>query len=475
MNVHKVYLVGAGPGKSDLITVRGLNILKQADVVIYDYLVDRMLLDYTKEGAELICCERIDKPRDSKGILEAHQRIGQLIVKKSKQGKRVVRLKNGTPTIFGRCSQELEALLKNKIDFEIVPGITAANAASCYTGIPLTDRRFASSCVFVTGREDPNKDETLIEWEKIAKNGTIVLYMAVGSLNTIIEDLLKAGKKKNTPISIITNVSLPTQTMLTGRLENILEKVNIEKISPPAIIIIGEVVKLEKEFNWLRRNKKVLFTGLSKRRFFIDGTYFHLPLIKIKPMEDYREFDNYLKQIRKFDWLVFTSRYGVKYFFERLNQINLDSRFLSGIKIAGIGNSTACKLKQYGIVPDLVPPQESSKGLISEFKKIFSRTTNPGSRTTRIFLPRSDLSDKGLSKELEKLGAEVTTSFAYRNVIREDLPDLNLEFFDEIMFTSPSTVRNFKKRYGSVPNGIKITCIGDVTSVEVDRQGLRVR
>ena len=500
----KVYLVGAGPGKPDLITVRGLNILKEADVVIYDYLVDRSLLEYAKDGAQLLCCDKLGKPspfsyketlyidkgrgkeRYSNGFLVHQDKINSLIIKKAKEGKKVARLKNGDPTIFSRCSQELKALTKEKIEFEIVPGVTSASAASAFSGIPLTDRRFASSCVFVTGHEEPIKKESLLNWESIAKIGTIVLYMAVENLDEIVSRLLGAGKDENTPVAIVENASLITQRILIGTLKDIAQKAKEQSLKPPAIVIVGKVVnpvrdrspsgdrklvsakcisngvKLEKEFNWLKKNKRILFTGLSQERFFIRGTYFYLPLIKIEPLDDYKEFDNYLKDIRNFDWIVFVSRYAVEYFFKRLSAISYDSRILAGIKIAAIGNSTKNRLLGFGIIADLLPQKESSEGLVREFKSL-------DIRGKRIFLPRSDISDKGLEKAFKRLGAKITTSFAYRNVIPKDLPDLDLNTFDEIMFTSPSTVRNFKKKYKKVPKNVKVRCIGKVTLREAKR------
>ena len=186
---NKVYLVGAGPADPGLITVRGREILRQADVVIYDYLVDKRLLEFAKEKAELICCDKLSKDRYSDGFLIHNEKIGQLVIKKVKEGKRVIRLKNGDPSIFSRLSQELETLVKNKIEFEIVPGVTAASAASSFSGIPLTDRRFASSCVFATGHEDPRKLESALDWDSLSESGTIVLYMAVENISQIVKKL----------------------------------------------------------------------------------------------------------------------------------------------------------------------------------------------------------------------------------------------------------------------------------------------
>lgn len=463
MVAGKVYLVGAGPGDADLITVRGLEVLRQADVVVYDYLVDKVILEEAKPGAELICCDKLAKKgRYSDGFLIHQEKIHALVVKKAKEGKGVIRLKNGDPSIFSRVSQELEALVKNGIDFEIIPGVTAASAAGAFSGIPLTDRRYASSCVFITGHEDPHKGKSFLDWRYLAQCGTIVLYMALENLDKIVKGLLLAGKPKDTPCALIQNAALVTQKIVIGNLRDIVSRAKRQNIRPPAIVIIGEVVKLEKRFNWLKKSRKILFTGLSKERFFLKGTHVHLPLIKIEPLTDYREFDAHLKNLEGFDWLIFTSRYGARYFFERLKSTGLDLRFLKGIQIAAIGNSTKNALLEHGISADLVPEKESSLGLLEKFKKI-------DLRNKKIFLPRSDLSDKGLAEGLKKMGARVTASVVYRNRMSDNIPDLDLESFNEIMFTSPSGVRNFLKRFGSVSKGIKINCIGEVTKKEAKR------
>lgn len=462
---NKVYFLGAGPGDPGLITVKGLEVLRQADVVIYDYLVDKRILESVKEDTELICCNEITRNRHLNGSLIYDESISQLVIEKVEEGKRVVRLKNGDPCIFGRISQELELLVKNNIEFEIVPGVTSASAAGCLSGIPLTDRRFASSCVFVTGHEDPIKNESLLDWDSLSKNGTLILYMPVKNLPNIVETLIKAGKSIDTPVAVVQDVSLITQKVLIGTLEDIVDKVHMYKVRPPAIVIIGEVVNLEEKFNWLKKTKKILFTGLSKERFFIEGFYFHLPLIKIEPLEDYTEFDSLLRDIDTYDWIVFSSRYGVQYFFERLYKLGFDTRWLRGVSIAAIGNSTKSRLLDFGVIADLVPQMESSRGLLSEFEKI-------NIEGKRIFLPRSNLSDKGLTIGLENQKANVVSSLAYRNVMQDDLPDLDFELFDEIIFTSPSVVRNFVKKYGRPPKGIKINCIGDVTLNEAKKWNL---
>jgi len=465
--MQKVYLVGAGPGDPSLITVKGLEIIKQAKVIIYDYLVDKRILDEAPQDAELICADKLGKKRHSNGFLKSQDNINKLMVKKAKEGKRVVRLKNGDTAVFSRLSEELEALNKNKIEYEIIPGITAASAASCYNGVPLTNRRFASSVVFVTGHEALDKNRNSIDWKSIAGCGTIVLYMAVENISKIAEKLILTGKPKNTPVLAVSNVSGINQKTIEARLGNIGSIVKEKGIKPPSVFIIGETVKLGEKFSLLKRSKRILFTGLSKERYFVKDKYFHVPLIKIVPMDDYRQFDDYLKKISGFDWIVFTSRYGVEYFFKRLKFVGYDSRILKDIKIAVIGNSTKNKLDDYGVKADLVPMEESSSGLLKAFK-------NSDIRNKKIFLPRSDISDKGLVKGLGKMGSFIAESIAYRNIMPKNLPDLDLDWFNEIMFTSPSGARNFVKRYGLPPRKIIIKCIGDVTKRQAEKLGLNV-
>jgi uroporphyrinogen III methyltransferase/synthase len=481
MKKYNLYIVGAGPGEPDLITLKGFKILKQADVIIYDYLVDKRVLEYANKTAELICADDLYKDKHSDGFSKRQEKINELLVKKVKEGKKVVRLKNGDPSIFGRLNEELEFLNKHKVDYIIVPGVTAATAAGCYCGIPLTVRGVSSSVVITTGHEDKNKKDKFVDWQKIAQIDTIVLYMAVENLESIVENLIKYGKDKNTKIAVISNVSKINQKIVIGELKNIVEKVKKENITAPAVVIIGDVVEKEKKFNWFKKIKKVLYTGISEERFFENTLYFHIPMIAIKPLEDYTELDNWIKKLcftkhqllstnhQPIDWLVFTSRFGVYYFFDRLLKLGCDSRKLNGIKIAAIGSSTANKLKEYGIIADLVPKNECSDGLVEEFKKLFTKTQKSQSRTS-ILLIRSDIADKNLAKRLTELGYEVYSCVAYRNVVPDNLLDLDLSSLslnggiDEIYFSSPSTVRNFVSRYGKPY--CKVRTIGKVTENE---------
>ncbi|MGD2278674.1 MAG: uroporphyrinogen-III C-methyltransferase [Candidatus Omnitrophota bacterium] len=468
MKKGKVYLIGAGPGRPDLLTVRGREILAAADTVIYDYLLDPGFLLFTRKGAECIPCSDTGKKHpDPKRRKKAQEKINRIMIRESKKGKKVARLKNGDVSIFSRLADELKAFSKHRVEFELVPGVTAASAAAAFGGIPLTDRELASSVVMVTGHEDIDKKKSAIDWKGIASSGTIVLYMAVCVIDRVVKLLLKAGKSADTPSAAVSNAGSIAQRVARTSLKELPREVKRQGIKAPAIFIIGKVVNRKADFDWYTRNRKILFTGLSEERFFLKGTYVHVPMIKIKELENYGEFDRRLKKLSAYDWIVFTSRYGVKYFFKRLQALGFDSRKIGNVKVAAIGRSTSSSLVEYGIMADLVPRVESSRGLV----KLFGKIDLAGKK---VFMPHSDISDKGLEEKFAKMGAHVTAPVAYRNVMPDDLPELDLERFDEIMFTSPSTVRNFKKRYGKVPENIKVRCIGDVTLREAKKCLLKI-
>lgn len=459
---YKVYFVGAGPGEADLISVRGAKVLASSDTVIYDYLSEGNILQYINDKAELVSAGKLAKKgKYSKGMRPEQGKINDLIIKKVKEGKRVVRLKNGDLTLFSRISEELDALGRNDIDFELIPGITAASAAAAALKVPLTERGISSNVVFVTGHQGQNKK--YIDWKTNSKVSTIVLYMGAENLKQTVQEIIKWGRDKNTKALAIQDISTTNQRIIVSSLGKIAKEAKENKLKPPVIVIIGEVCSFYKKFN-RKKNKKILFTGLSKKRFFLDGNFFHLPLIEIEPLENYAKFDSYLEKIKDFDWIIFTSRYGVKYFFQRLEKIKKDVRDLAGAKIAAIGGSTKNKLQEFGIRADLVPKQESSAGLIKAFAKLKIKNK-------KIFLPHSNISDKGLTKNLRKMGAVVEEAAAYNNTMAKKLPEINWKSFGQIFFTSPSGIRSFKKRYKKIPKEIKVKCIGDVTKKEAQRQG----
>jgi len=452
----KVYIIGAGPSRPDLISLRGYNILKQADVIIYDQLADKKVLEAAKKGAELVPAGEHEKKQE---------RICRLMVIRAMKGKKVVRLKNGDPSVFGRLAEELKALKDNGIGYEIVPGITAASAAAAYCGVPLTERNLSSSVAIVTGHESRGKKKSFVDWGAVSKLGTIVLYMAFENLGTIADKLILNGRSKRTPVVVVYHATAFDQRTVRGNLGDIAKKAKAAGLKAPATVIIGDVAGHGEKHDWRKSGKKVLFTGLSNERFFLEGDHFHLPMIKIEPLGSYQEFDSFMGRLEKFDWIIFSSRYGVEYFFERLLGTGLDSRAFKEIKVASVGLSTSGKLKSFGINADLVPKNECAAGLLEEFGKF-------DMKGQKVFLVRSHLSDKGLEDGLKKLGARVSSSVAYRNVMPDDLPDLDIEKFDEILFTSPSTARNFRKRYGVPPKKVKRRWIGEATKKQMIKEGL---
>lgn len=241
-----MYLIGAGPGAPELITLKGLEVVKEADVLVYDRLVSKEILKLAKPGAEKIPCNQFSKLHKN-GFAVDQEKINRFLVKKAKENKLVVRLKNGDPLIFARGGQEAEHLAQEKIPFKIIPGVTAATAAAAEAGIPLTDRRYASVVSFITGHEDSAKETTAIDWENISRKGTLVFYMGVENLAFIVKQLIHYGREPHTPVTIVEKATLPGEKIVSSNLANIVRKAKVKKIKPPAIIIIGEVVNLSQK------------------------------------------------------------------------------------------------------------------------------------------------------------------------------------------------------------------------------------
>ncbi len=465
----KVYIVGAGPGDPKLLTLKGKDCLEMADVVIYDYLANEMLLSHVRVSAEKIYVGK--KTREK---IYSQEGINELMISRAREGKIVTRLKGGDPFVFGRGGEEAEELAKAGIPFEIVPGVTSAIAAPAYAGIPLTHRDYTSTVAFITGQEDPTR-ESKIAWDRIATAaGTLVFFMGSQNLSFIINKLLENGRNQRTPIALIRWGTRADQKTIVGNLGDIINRAEEGGFGPPGIVVVGDVVKLRGRLSWFEKRplfgRRIIVTRpkgqsreFSETLQLYGAEVIEFPTIEIVPPKSWRDMDRAISDIEGYDWIIFTSRYGVKYFFRRLNIIGLDSRELKNIKIAVIGNSTRERLESFGIIADLVPQNESSHGLLKEFAKI-------DIRDRKIFLPRSDLSDKGLTEGLKKLGAKVAASVCYKNVMPNALPYLDLNAFDGIMFTSPSGVRNFTKRYGNkIPKKTKVSCIGEVTLKEAKK------
>ncbi len=487
-----VYLVGAGPGDFRLITVKGLELIKKADVIIYDFLINKELLTFAKKGTELVCAgksRQYPKGRDPRAMpagLHCHSmeqgRINELLVEKTKKAKVVVRLKSGDPFIFGRGAEEAAYLAKRNIPYEVVPGVSSAAAVPASCGIPLTHRDYASSVAIITGHR---KDDESV---KFINADTLVYLMAVTNLKKITRNLIKDGKSSDTPCILIERGTFHNQKVVQGNLGNIFKKSKREKINPPAVFVVGEVVNLRQQLNNIRypvqrrskTQKRVLFTGINPARFKNLGKILHCPMIKIVPLADYSKIKREIKQIGKYHWIIFTSRYGVKYFFnifkkkkKDISQINPGLSYhgeilrnrKGGVKTCAIGRTTADELKKYGVKVDCIPEEESSQGIIEAFKKFDLSDKN-------VLIPRSKLSVNYLPCALREMGAHIKTVSICRSIKPLRVKRIAISGIDEIIFTSPSTIKNFMAGYKTIPKGIKIKCIGNVTCSELKKYGL---
>ncbi len=490
MNENKkkgtVFLVGAGPGDPGLLTIKAKECIEKADVLVYDYLANELFLDYARPDAELIY---VGKKAGSH--TKTQDEINSIICEKALAGLMVTRLKGGDPFIFGRGGEEAQELLKAGVSFEIVPGITSAISVPAYAGIPLTHRDHTATVAFVTGHEDPSKDQSNISWEKLATGvGTIVFLMGIGNLQNICRELVKNGRSPETPVAIIHRGTHPEQKTVTGNLKNIYETAQKEKIKPPGIIIVGDVVGLRKELNWFETKplfgKNIIVTRAREQASgFMAGlrelgaNCIEFPTIEIVPPDDWAPLDKSIERIGEYNWLLFTSVNGVKYFFNRLYGKGKDVRALKDIRVGAIGPKTAESVREYGIIPDLVPSEYRAEAVVDEFKKF-------NISDLKILLPRASKAREILPEELKKMGAKIDIVDAYRTIMPEKKVDtvsrmLEAGDIDMITFTSSSTVSNFMGMFGDKADRIKawlknvdIASIGPITSETAKKLGLNI-
>ena len=451
----KVYIIGAGPGQAELITLRGLAALKEADVVLYDRLAPQRLLDHVRPGAKLI-----NVGKSSEEHLAEQEAINSILVKEARSGKTVARLKGGDPFIFGRGSEEALFLAGSGIPFEVIPGVSAANAAAASTLIPLTHRGVASSVAFITGHPKRKKEDI-----QVVNADTLVYFMGVMNLPVIVEKIVESGRPPRTAAAVIENASTPYEKTIVGTLADIVSKAQEAKVTPPALLIVGEVVNLRRSMVQ-SEEPRVLFTGTHPERFSHLWRVVHQPMIEIVPLRDYSQADSAIQKMEKFDWIIFTSRYAVKYFFERLGVNALDARAFAGKKVAAIGKETRRHLGDFGITPDLTPAEETSEGIV----RSLGREKLKGKK---ILIPRSALAKDELPTKLREMGAEVDARTFYENRLPPNTRPLNLSEIEIIVFTSPSAVHNFLTVYGSIPKGKRCLCIGKVTLKAAESRGIQ--
>jgi uroporphyrinogen III methyltransferase/synthase len=486
-----VYLVGAGPGRADLITVRGAEVLKAADCVIYDKLANPALLQFARKDAEIIHVPK----RIGEGSCTQDE-INKVLAEKALAGKTVVRLKGGDPCIFGRVAEELAVLIEADIDFEIVPGVTAAVAVSSYTGIMLTDREYSSQVTFVTGREAEGKEGTNIDWEVLAKfPGTIVFYMGMGTLDSTARQLIEKGKPVDTPAAVIANTTFPTQRVVRAPLERINEVCEQQKIKPPAIVVIGAAAASDTRFDWFTKRplfgKNIVVTrdvpgnaDFAAKIVRRGGNPREFETIRIKPLTDSNDFLRTLAQIGQYDWVIFTSGNGVTAFFEALQSLGKacpkrsrgDARIFGSVKIAAIGGGTADRLSGFGIKADFVPGVFTSRELGKQLIGFANL------RNKKILLLRSELASNELLEILTGAGAQVDNVAVYTAQAAKSesawlIDGIGEGAIDWLTFASPSSVDGFLEQIGSeaVNSGnVRVASIGPVTSERLRALGLRV-
>jgi uroporphyrinogen III methyltransferase/synthase len=481
----KVYLIGAGPGDPGLITVKGLDCIRNADVVIYDYLAAPSLLASASAHAEIIYVGK-----KSADHTLSQDKINALIVEKARAGNTVARLKGGDPFIFGRGGEEAEVLLHEDIPFEIVPGVTSAIAAPAYAGIPLTHRSFTSTLALVTGHEDPVKNESSINWRALASGmGTIVFLMGVKNLSHIVHHLTLHGKPSSTPIALIQWGTTYRQRTVTGTLDTIVTRVAEAGLSSPAIIVVGEVVTLRDRLKWFENRplfgKTVIVTRAREQASDLVSALSELganclefPTIQVEPSENTGALDAAIDQMASYDWIVFTSVNGVRFFFERLFAKGRDVRALGHLHTAAIGPATAQQLKQFGLCSDIVPETYRAESIVDAFK-------SENILGKKILLPRAREARTVLPDELVRMGAVVDDIAVYHTRSVRDHADrlvalLENREVDMVTFTSSSTVKNFvsllpEGKIAGLLQHVTLASIGPVTTETAASLGLDVQ
>ncbi|MBT8342645.1 MAG: uroporphyrinogen-III C-methyltransferase [Desulfatitalea sp.] len=480
----KVYLVGAGPGDPELITVKGLRCIAEADVLIYDYLAAEALLAHTRPDCE---CIYVGKKGGDHTMAQAD--INRLIAEKALAGKVVTRLKGGDPFIFGRGGEEAEVLRSAGVAFDIVPGVTSAIAAPAYAGIPLTHRRLTSTVAFITGYEDPTKDTSNIDWAALAKGiGTLVFLMGVKNLPHIVQKLRDHGRPGDTPAALVRWGTTVRQRTVTGTLNDIEARARQAGMRAPAIIVVGEVVSLRQQLQWFERRpllgKRIVVTRaraqaseLVQRLNDLGADSLECPTIKVVPPASWAPADKAISQLAHYDWVVFTSVNGVDHFFQRLAVHGRDTRALGHARTACIGPATAQRLHRYGLNTDILPQTFQAEAVVDAFS---GRSVSG----QRILLPRAFEARTILPDELRKMGAQVDETAVYQTVQSDEnlaqlLSGIAQGAIDMVTFTSSSTVRNLKAlltadQFNAVRRTVKIACIGDITADTARHLGFNV-
>jgi uroporphyrinogen III methyltransferase/synthase len=472
-----VYLVGAGPGDPGLMTARSLELIAAADAVFYDRLIPPGALDGAREDAELIYVGK------QPGVPSVPQEeIGERLVEAARGGRSVVRLKGGDPFVFGRGGEEGEALHAAGIEFEVVPGVTAGVAATAYAGIPVTHRDDASAVAFVTGHEDPEKEESALDWEALARfPGTLVFYMGVKRLAQNAASLIAAGRNPEEPAAAIERGTWPGQRTVAATLGSIAETVEREAVKAPALIVVGEVARRREQLAWLERRplhgRRVVVTraraqasGLAATLRALGAEAVELPAIRIEPRIETASVRDAVTSLGDYALVCLTSPNGVRLLFEAMAAAGVDARALAGATVAAIGPGTARALAERGIVADVVPERFVAEALVQALAAVEIEGK-------RVLVARAAEARDVLPDALRERGAEVDLVPLYETV-REQPAAAEIEAAqsaDYVTFTSSSTVTNLTEALGDrFPTGARIVSIGPITSETIHARGLEV-
>jgi uroporphyrinogen III methyltransferase/synthase len=472
--MSKVYLVGAGPGDPDLITWKGRKLLALADSILYDNLVNEHLLDLAPKH-----CERIYVGKKKSVHAFPQEEICAMMIERARRGLTVIRLKGGDPFIFGRGGEEVEALAAAGVPFEVVPGVTSPLGIAAYSGIPLTHRGHTKVVTFVTGH-----DVQGIDWSKVGQSETLVIFMGIFAIREIAAEIQRHGRSGDTPAAAVRWGTRPDQETVAGTLATIADRIEAARMKPPATVIIGEVVALHEKLDWFEQlplfGKTIVVTRppdqaaeLSDRLRVLGADPVELPVISLEPPSDSAPLDRAIENLSSYDWLIFTSVNGVRFFLNRLDQSRRDLRSLKA-RICAIGPATRKAIEDLHIKVDLMPEEYVAESLIKGF-------ASENLAGQRVLLPRAAVARDVIPEELAKLGAQVDVVEAYRNIVPPNAQARAHEIFsrekkpDWITFTSSSTVKNLLAIAGrEAIEGIRIASIGPVTSAILCAHGLNV-
>jgi len=475
----KVWLVGAGPSDAGLITVKGLKVLNMADVVVFDRLVGVEILNMIPKTAK-----KIDVGKNSGNHSVPQEEINRILLREGLAGNIVVRLKGGDPFLFGRGGEEIVLLAENDIPYEIIPGITSAISVPAYAGIPVTHRDCCSSLHIITGHTK-KAGAPDIDFEALVKlKGTLVFLMGISSLTSICSGLMRAGMPSDMPVAVIEKGTTARQRKLVSCIGNLAEEAEKNNIQAPAIIIVGTVCSLSKEFEWAEKRplhgKRVIVTRpemlcstLSEKIRSLGGEAIEFPCIRTFPLKINPALDGAIAHLRDYNWLVFTSVAGVEFFLEKLKEEGKDIRELFGLKLAAIGSGTEKAFLQRGVRVDLVPSVYNARTLGEELAERVGQGE-------KVLLLRAEEGSPELTEVLSSSGVNYSEVPVYKTVFNSDNSEFSREIiekglFDFAAFTSGSTVKGFVRALPDLDfSNITAVCIGEQTAMEAKKQGMKV-